>query len=259
MATTDVFVAPGFIDLQVNGFAGVDFNSPAAPHEEIRRRYRRDVLDRRDALLSDRDHGRAGRDARRAAQSGGGARIAGGRTRRSRRFTSKARTFLPKTARAARIPREWVRPPDFDEFHRWQEPRTAMCGWSRSSPEWPGAPRYIEQITRRAWWSAIGHTRATAQQIRDAVAAGATLSTHLGNGAGNATRTEDFIALISLRNASGGNFIVDGHHLPDAFLRRALRAKGVERSILVTDAVVPAMCAPGPYMLGERRGGTAGG
>src|ERR1700690_1583892 len=34
---SETFVAPGFIDLQVNGFAGVDFNSPAAPHEEIQR------------------------------------------------------------------------------------------------------------------------------------------------------------------------------------------------------------------------------
>ena len=36
-----------------------------------------------------------------------------------------------------------------------------------------------------------------------------------------------------------------------AFLKAALRAKGIDRSILVTDAVMPAGCAPGPYMLGE--------
>src|SRR5260221_1505558 len=34
---SETFVAPGFIDLQVNGFAGVDFNSPTAPHDEIER------------------------------------------------------------------------------------------------------------------------------------------------------------------------------------------------------------------------------
>jgi N-acetylglucosamine-6-phosphate deacetylase len=44
---------------------------------------------------------------------------------------------------------------------------------------------------------------------------------------------------------------VDGIHLPDAFLNVALRAKGVERSVLITDAVMPAMCTPGPYRLGE--------
>ena len=44
---TTHFIAPGFIDLQVNGFAGVDYNSPDAPHEEIARSLRVDVLDRR--------------------------------------------------------------------------------------------------------------------------------------------------------------------------------------------------------------------
>ena len=46
------------------------------------------------------------------------------------------------------------------------------------------------------------------------------------------------------------SFIADGHHLPDGFLRRALESKGLERSLLVTDAVAPALCSPGPYKLG---------
>ena len=46
------------------------------------------------------------------------------------------------------------------------------------------------------------------------------------------------------------SFIVDDHHLPDEFLHRALEAKGLERSVLVTDAVAPAMCPPGDYLLG---------
>src|SRR5262249_26306488 len=51
------------------------------------------------------------------------------------------------------------------------------------------------------------------------------------------------------RLASG--FIVDDFHLPDAFLKVALRSKGIERSVLVTDAVAPALCKPGPFRLGE--------
>ncbi len=47
------------------------------------------------------------------------------------------------------------------------------------------------------------------------------------------------------------SFIVDGIHLGADFLRVALRAKGVERSVLITDAVAPAGCPPGPYRLGE--------
>jgi len=48
------------------------------------------------------------------------------------------------------------------------------------------------------------------------------------------------------------SFIVDGIHLPGSFLKVALRAKGVERSVLVTDASSPAGAAPGRYRLGEQ-------
>ncbi len=47
------------------------------------------------------------------------------------------------------------------------------------------------------------------------------------------------------------SFIVDGFHLPTPFLNVSLRAKGLERSLLVTDAVMPAGCEPGRYRLGE--------
>ena len=48
------------------------------------------------------------------------------------------------------------------------------------------------------------------------------------------------------------SFIVDGVHLPAAFLKVALRAKGLERSVLVTDASSPAGAKPGRYTLGEQ-------
>ncbi len=55
----------------------------------------------------------------------------------------------------------------------------------------------------------------------------------------------------ALGDRVAASFIVDGIHVDSAFLRVALRAKGIERSVLVTDAVAPAGCAPGPYRLGE--------
>jgi N-acetylglucosamine-6-phosphate deacetylase len=120
------------------------------------------------------------------------------------------------------------------------------------SPEWPEAPRYIEQLASEGVVTSIGHTRATREQIANAVRAGATLSTHLGNGADAVLpRHPNYIWEQLSEDKLAASFIVDGIHLPDSFLRAALRAKGVERSILVTDAVMPAMCAPGPYLLGE--------
>jgi N-acetylglucosamine-6-phosphate deacetylase len=78
------------------------------------------------------------------------------------------------------------------------------------------------------------------------------MSTHLGNGAHAVLpRTANYVfdQLADDRLAAG--FIVDGIHLSPAFLKVALRAKGIERSILVTDAVAPAGCPPGPYRVGE--------
>ncbi len=101
------------------------------------------------------------------------------------------------------------------------------------------------------WSTSIGHTGASREQIRDAVSAGATLSTHLGNGAHAVLPRWNYIWDQLAEDRLAASFIVDGIHLPDSFFRIALRAKGIERSVLVTDAVMPAMCAPGRYVLGE--------
>ena len=57
--------------------------------------------------------------------------------------------------------------------------------------------------------------------------------------------------MVAVVSAVWASFIVDGFHLSKSFLNVALRAKGLERSILITDAVMPAGCAPGRYRLGE--------
>jgi N-acetylglucosamine-6-phosphate deacetylase len=150
-------------------------------------------------------------------------------------------------------PSAWVRPPDFDEFRRWQDAARGNVRLVTLSPEWPEAPRYIERLTRESVVCSIGHTRASHAQIQDAVSAGATLSTHLGNGAnGTLPKTANYIFDQLAEDRLAASFIVDGHHLPQSFLKAALRAKGIERSVLVTDAVAPAGCAPGSYFLGEQ-------
>jgi N-acetylglucosamine-6-phosphate deacetylase len=85
------------------------------------------------------------------------------------------------------------------------------------------------------------------------VRAGATLSTHLGNGAHAILRRHpNYIWDQLADDRLSADFIVDGIHLPSSFLKVALRAKTVERSILVTDASAPAGAAFGRYQLGEQ-------
>ncbi len=98
---------------------------------------------------------------------------------------------------------------------------------------------------------AIGHTAASAEVIRDAIKAGATLSTHLGNGAANMIpRHPNFIWEQLAADEMMASLIVDGHHLPPATVKTMIRAKGVRRTILVTDAIAAAGQPPGEYQLG---------
>jgi N-acetylglucosamine-6-phosphate deacetylase len=150
-------------------------------------------------------------------------------------------------------PRRWVRPPDLDEFHRWQEATGNQVRIVTLAPEWPQSCRYIEAITAAGVVASIGHTNATTQQLADAVGAGASLSTHLGNGAHPVMRRHpNYLWEQLAEDRLMADFIVDGIHLPPSFLKVALRAKSVARSVLVTDAAAPAGCPPGRYQLGEQ-------
>jgi N-acetylglucosamine-6-phosphate deacetylase len=150
-------------------------------------------------------------------------------------------------------PKRWVRPPDIDEFRRWQDATNGRVRLVTIAPEWPQAPRYIEAVVAQNVVVSIGHTAAEARHIADAVSAGATMSTHLGNGAhGVMRRHPNYIWEQLAEDRLRASFIVDGIHLPGSFLKVALRAKGVERAVLVTDASSPAGCAPGRYRLGEQ-------
>ena len=246
------YLAPGFIDLQVNGFAGVDYNRPETPLEDIARSIR--VLHSTGVTrfyptvitgAPDDMAGSLGNLARAAESLPEGSAIAG--------YHVEGPHISPEDGPRGAHPRRWVRPPDFDEYRRWQDASGRRVRIVTLSPEWPEAPRYIERVTAEGVVAAIGHTQATTAQIDDAVAAGASLSTHLGNGAHSVLRRHpNYIWDQLADDRLMADFIVDGIHLDAAFLKVALRAKGPNRSVLITDAVPPACSAPGRYRLGEQ-------
>jgi N-acetylglucosamine-6-phosphate deacetylase len=245
------FVAPGWIDIQVNGFAGVDYCAPNAPHEEIGRSLRAQFATGVTRLFptvitgSPDNMTGALRNLAGAKQSiAEGAAIEG--------FHVEGPHISPEDGPRGAHPQRWVRPPDIEEYKRWQEAANGDVRLVTVSPEWPQTPRYIEHLVSDGVVVSIGHTKAGPKEIDDAVRAGATLSTHLGNGAHSVlARHPNYIWDQLADDRLAASFIVDGIHLGAAFLKTAIRAKGVDRSILVTDAVMPAGCKPGPYMLGE--------
>jgi len=245
-------LAPAFIDLQVNGFAGVDYNSPATSHEEIARSLRV-LFSCGVARFFPTVITGPPEDMRRALRNLAEARESLEDGAAMEAFHVEGPHISPEDGPRGAHPKQWVRPPDLDEFRRWQEAARGNVRLVTLAPEWPQAARYIEALVREGVVVSIGHTAASGEQIRDAVSAGATMSTHLGNGAHPVMRRHpNYIWEQLAEDRLAASFIVDGIHLPASFLKVALRAKGVERSILVTDATTPAGAAPGRYKLGEQ-------
>ncbi|MBT5186488.1 MAG: N-acetylglucosamine-6-phosphate deacetylase [Kordiimonadaceae bacterium] len=116
------------------------------------------------------------------------------------------------------------------------------------APELSGALETIKKLHHWGKVIAIGHSSAGHDDVRAAAEAGMTLSTHLGNGLPQQLPKFDNTLLAQLaQQRLTACFIADGHHIPKADLKAMLSIKGIDNSILVTDAVSPAACAPGLY------------
>src|SRR5262249_22819826 len=117
-------------------------------------------------------------------------------------------------------PREHVRKPDRDEFLRLQEAAGRRIRLVTPAPEGEGALPFVEWLAQQGVVVAIGHTAAPPAVIRDAVKAGARLSTHLGNGShAMLPRHENYLWEQLACDDLWASVITDGHHLPAAIAR----------------------------------------
>ena len=235
---------PGLFDLQVNGFAGVDFNNPLATPEDLYRaieKMRGTGVTRFLATLVTSSFERFARCAKTLTRTPHPA-IAG--------FHMEGPYISPEDGPRGGHPREHVVGASIADFSRRQEAAAGRIKLVTLAPEAPGAIALIEHLAGSGIRAAIGHTAASPEQIRDAVKAGATLSTHLGNGcAMQMPRHPNVIWEQLAADGLWASFIVDGHHLPPATVKAMVRAKTTRRTLLVTDAVTAAGCVPGTYEL----------
>lgn len=145
-------------------------------------------------------------------------------------------------------PREHTRDPDWDEFRRWQDAADGRILMVTVAPERAGAVPFIEKLAAAGVVVAVGHTAATADQLRAAAAAGARTSTHLGNGSHAVLpRHPNYIWEQLANDDLWASIITDGHHLPPAVVKCVVRAKGVGRTLLTCDASSLAGLPPGRY------------
>jgi N-acetylglucosamine-6-phosphate deacetylase len=231
------WLSAGLVDLQVNGFAGIDLNGPNLTQAEVARLAAAlracGVTSFLPTLIT----------ASEAAITAALAAIAD--ARRADPLVAHAIPAVhvegphiaPEDGPRGAHPREHVRPPDLAEFERWQKACGGLVGLVTLSPHDAGAADYIRALTARGVHVAIGHTNASPGQIAAAVDAGATLSTHLGNGIGAMLpRHPNPIWSQLADDRLTATFIADGHHLSAEVFRAMLRAKGLERAVLVSDA-----------------------
>ena len=251
-APTADWIAPGWLDIQVNGFEGHDPNGAGvgaqATTEMVRALWRRGVTGVCPTICTESEEHiieavRAIDEACRAdplvAASVVGIHVEGPHI---------AREDGPRGAH----PLRHVRPPDLDEYRRWQAAAGGRIRIITLSPEYPEAVGYIEGIVADGVVASVGHTAADGDQIRRAVDAGARWSTHLGNGAHAMIRRHpNYIWTQLAEDRLSAGFIFDGHHLPPEVMRTVVRAKGVERTILVSDAVLVAGMEPGDHQLAD--------
>lgn len=242
----DSWIAPGLVDLQVNGYAGHDLNAepdPAACGQLARALLREGTTTFVPTLIT-------------ASACALLARLrAVAEARRDPLVAAmvpcihvEGPWISPADGPRGAHPAAHVRPPDLAEFARWQEACGGLVGIVTLSPHWPGAPEVVHALAAAGVRVALGHTEASPEQVEAAAAAGATLSTHLGNGiAATLPRHPNPLWSQLAEDRLTASFIADGHHLPAAALRAMLRAKGLDRAVLVSDSVALGGMPPGEY------------
>ncbi len=242
------FLAPAWVDLQINGWSGIELTDPQLTVERVA------------AVLQGMDrHGVARCCPTVTTHSFDGMRHSLGTLARAIREDETVRDRVcgihmegpyisPEDGPRGAHPLVHVRPPDWDEFQRLQDAAEGHIRLVTLSPEYEQAPGFITKLVESGVVVAIGHTAADSSAIQAAVDAGASLSTHLGNGAHRTLRRHPNYLWDQLaEDRLTASLIADGHHLPPGVVKTFIRAKTVSRTILVSDVVGTAGRPPGRY------------
>ena len=239
----------GWIDLQVNGYGGVDFNAPGLTVEAVRTVTERLAMEGTEGFLPTLVTGdpemlinvvRVVMAARRQYAICE-KNILG--------FFMEGPFISDQPGAVGTHPIEWVQPPDMNLFLRFQDAAEGLIRMVNVAAEVPGMPDFVRRLTAEGVTVSLGHQLAKSPaDIADCIAAGARAFTHLGNGIPNeVNRHENIVYTALVEDRASVMFIPDGHHLPDTLLKLYTRAVPLKRLIAVSDAQYPAGMPPGEY------------
>jgi N-acetylglucosamine-6-phosphate deacetylase len=245
-----VYLAPGLIDIQINGYMGVDFSDQKLTPENMLKAtmaiWKEGVTSFLPTLTSssqERLKNSCSILAKMMKDELIGNSILG--------FHLEGPYISPvKGYRGAHYEKD-IRLPDWNEFMELQKNALDNIKLITLAPEMEGAIPFIEKCTKTGVIVSLGHHNGKQEIIGQAVLAGATLSTHLGNGCANEINRHNNPIWPQLANEGLSiSIIADGSHLNKEEVRTFYKVKGTEKTILVSDAVSLAGLTPGIYISG---------
>ena len=246
-----ILMNDGFFDLQVNGYAGTDFNQEDLSADALHAACQRLTDDGVSGILATVITEESGTMARRLK------RLADLRSRDplAQRIIAGIHIegpFLnPAPGYRGAHPEDAIRPADPEIMQRLLD---AACGLTRLvtlAPECDPALRVTRLLAEQGIVVAAGHTDASLDTLDAAIDAGLSLFTHVGNGCPMTMNRHDNIIQRALSRSDRLRlcFIADGVHIPFFALTNYLKIAGMSRAIIVTDAIAAAGLGPGRYRL----------
>jgi len=239
-------------DIQINGFAGVDFQQLGLTAAQLRRAvdalaahqtlrfFATLITDAPDALCEKFQH----LERLRASDPVVASAIAG--------YHLEGPWLSPEPGyRGAHDPKH-MSAPNLRTFERLQAAAGGNIRLVTLAPELPGAIEFIRAIMGQGVHVSLGHTKASDAEIDAAIEAGARFCTHLGNGVPiELSRHDNVIQRLLTRDELIAFFIPDGIHLPPGILKNFFRAKPAGKALFSTDCMAAAGAPPGRYPLGK--------
>jgi len=248
-----VTAAAAFFDLQVNGYAGVDFNQDELDAGQLHRACERLEADGVAGLLATiitDDLAAMCRRLSRLAEL----RDADPLARRLIAGVHIEGPFLSdRDGYRGAHPLDAIRPADVDSMARLLDAARGLTRIVTLAPECDRGLTVTRLLASRGIIVSAGHTDATLDQLRGAIDAGLSMFTHVGNGCPMLMSRHDNIIqrALNLADELWLCFIADGAHIPFVALGNYLRLAREDRAIVVTDAIAPAGLGPGRYRFGR--------
>lgn len=247
-----IYVAPGLLDVQINGYMGVDFSGPDLTVEGVRKAtkalWKAGVTTYFPTIITS-DFKRMKRNFAILAEAQKDPEIGGSIPG----FHLEGPYISPLPGFRGAHLEKYIKNPDWDEFQELQKAANNGIKLITLAPELEGAIPFIRNCVANGIIVALGHHNGSAVDIERAIDAGAKMATHLGNGCANEINRHHNPLWPQLADDRiTPSIIADGFHLTKEEVRSFYKVKGPNKTILVSDALDLAGLPPGEYTRGER-------